>query len=576
MRKATKMTTRNRVTNLRSAACFVGLAGFFLFHTSAATAQDALGAGDALDANLSLQGTRNTPTPNAAAAYRVRNLLVTGDIAGGREFRDSVGYTAAEDFRGALGSDDTFRFRADSAFSAPNYILYKDPLTELRIGQDLGLAAEFRRDSTPYIQSGVQSTFIPQNQNMVTANMLRLDRLLTDVSLSEDIERASESRPIGIATTSEGQTIVPMTTSILGIQTMTMAEAQRTAGMSVLDRTVMREQFEEKMQQLQQVPGSTLPVQPYTESFSDLMKNVPNRLQHEPAESRLDPKDQSYETLMREVAQRFAGAEQLSEEKLTELDEQYDELKKYLSGDEWGAESTEEVPDEGESPESAQPGQQNPAELPVLPGMETPAEDPTQPPLVVGPSRDVTPTLESFGIALQHGQQVSTYATGQDERFNELIKSAEESMATGEYFWAERRFVRALRFQPNHPLATAGRGHSQLGAGLYLPAALTLKFVLIRYPELIDVRYDAGLLPTPVRLDENIAAIRERLQQGADGAEMGFLLAYIGHQQNDQALMNDGIDALEENAPTDRLLPLLKRVWLGESTKPAGDATPNK
>ena len=42
---------------------------------------------------------------------------MTGNVAGGRGFRGSVGYTADRDFRGALGSDSTFRFEADSAYS---------------------------------------------------------------------------------------------------------------------------------------------------------------------------------------------------------------------------------------------------------------------------------------------------------------------------------------------------------------------------------------------------------------------------------------------------------------------------
>jgi hypothetical protein len=198
-----------------------------------------------------------------------------------------------------------------------------------------------------------------------------------------------------------------------------------------------------------------------------------------------------------------------------------------------------------------------------------------EPPLPLpDPTKDIIPTLESFGVALRHGQQITTYAAGEDDRFTELVRQAEESLAQGEYFWAERRFVRALRFQQNHPLATAGRGHAQLGAGLYLPAALTLKFIISRYPELIDARYSANLLPPSVRLDQNIAAVRERIEQGIDLPQMGFLLAYIGHQTADRAMMEEGLSVLEESDPTDRLLPLLKSVWLGiDATPPASSDT---
>ena len=78
--------------------------------------------------------------------------------------------------------------------------------------------------------------------------------------------------------------------------------------------------------------------------------------------------------------------------------------------------------------------------------------------------------------ALRHGTHLTQFSTPETEdRFNELLASGEERLKSGQYFWAEKRFARALRVQPNNPLATAGLAQSQLGAGLYLTAANTLK-----------------------------------------------------------------------------------------------------
>ncbi len=49
--------------------------------------------------------------------YRARNYVVTGNVGGGREFRDengTLGYVAAGAFSDQLGTDDLFRFRARS------------------------------------------------------------------------------------------------------------------------------------------------------------------------------------------------------------------------------------------------------------------------------------------------------------------------------------------------------------------------------------------------------------------------------------------------------------------------------
>ncbi len=92
--------------------------GIILAATAPSAAQHALGGGAALDGSLFGGPNRfnqAAPLPN----YRSRNLLVTGNVAGGRGFRDTVGYGAEFDFRGETGSDDLFTERANSAFSAP-------------------------------------------------------------------------------------------------------------------------------------------------------------------------------------------------------------------------------------------------------------------------------------------------------------------------------------------------------------------------------------------------------------------------------------------------------------------------
>src|SRR5882672_6516540 len=84
-----------------------------------AAAQSALGTGNALDHNLSpTSGGINSPVP--IEDFRLRNQIITGNVAGGRGFRGSVGYTAENDFRGRLGSNELFSFRADSAYSDPS------------------------------------------------------------------------------------------------------------------------------------------------------------------------------------------------------------------------------------------------------------------------------------------------------------------------------------------------------------------------------------------------------------------------------------------------------------------------
>ena len=170
--------------------------------------------------------------------------------------------------------------------------------------------------------------------------------------------------------------------------------------------------------------------------------------------------------------------------------------------------------------------------------------------------------MEQFGQILRHGKELDRLASEDQTRFNELMASGEELLRAGEYFRAERRFARALRFTPGHPLAMAGMAHSQLGAGLYVPASLFLRRVMSRRPEMIDVRYAQELLPGRVRLNIAIRTLRQLIVgQERDRALHAFLLAYIGHQLRNRDLVEEGLGSM---TPNDSFRKLLEEVWMGE------------
>jgi hypothetical protein len=164
---------------------------------------------------------------------------------------------------------------------------------------------------------------------------------------------------------------------------------------------------------------------------------------------------------------------------------------------------------------------------------------------------------------LRHGQQVERLSGEDEDRFNELLAEAEQHLRTGEYFKAERRFNRALRLTPGHPLATAGLIHSEIGAGLYVPAALKLRSLFSFQPEMIDTRYAPGLVPSRARLLSAASSLEERVAiEDRDRAENALLLAYIGRLLGDDAIIRNGLDAMTTAKPDDTLAALLRQIWL--------------
>ncbi len=182
---------------------------------------------------------------------------------------------------------------------------------------------------------------------------------------------------------------------------------------------------------------------------------------------------------------------------------------------------------------------------------------------------DVAPSLQwsDFGVLLRHDRHVDTLAAGDGSRFDDLIAAGADKLKAGDYFWAERRFGRALRLVPGHPMATAGLGHAQLGANLYLSSALTLQSLLAFQPEMIDVTYGPDLLPDEEAMDRAIATLSRRIDQGIDLDRYGFLLAYIGHQRGRADLVDAGLAAMEAGQADPAFVEVLREVWGPDATE---------
>src|SRR5690606_2845663 len=176
-----KVTMRRSRTSLHAIVSFsltLGL-GALLASASPAFGQDALGGGNVLDNNLDATGSRINPVA-PQPDYRARNLIVTGDVAGGRGFRGSVGYTAAEDFRGSLGSNDLFQFRADSAYSSPSLVRLGATYEQLRFGEQLA-ALPYRRTGTGTTYGTIDSISIMPEEGPAAG--VRLDRQILSTTV---------------------------------------------------------------------------------------------------------------------------------------------------------------------------------------------------------------------------------------------------------------------------------------------------------------------------------------------------------------------------------------------------------
>lgn len=519
-----------------------------------ATAQTAVGDGRALDADRRVGGDgRVEATPQED--FRLRNLLVTNSVAGGRGFRGALGYTAPEDFRGRLGSNDLYAFeRRASAYSSLGAIVGAMGNTPLNLGQELGLV-ERRR-------AGLGETLGTLNR--------RADDRARDIALAESwfqgvllSHQSAAMRSMGDAPyqmlgqfqTRDGSVMNITATSLQGIQSTPAGMDPRMIGLSSYERARM-------IQEGISGSGTLLPGRAWQPPFEDLRitdGRVAGALVDHRINMAIPP---GYSDMVSGMATQAGSADPAKAG--AALQTTLQQLRDMLD-----AEETIEQPPVDPS-------------FPVAPQGETAPAEPTEPIHgAVGqpaPPKRVTPTPESIAL-LRHGRAlddlVADDAVG---RFGEIMTEAERLLRRGEYLSAERQFIRALRYMPNHPTAMAGLVNAQVGAGVIGAAGASIRNLFAHHPEMIDVVYTGDLLPSADRLRDLAASIQTRGEQGRWTAAQALTLAFLGRQVGDRALMEQGLKRLSEVSPGDALTGILRRVWLEASPPsqaPVGGAQPS-
>ncbi|MCL4740721.1 MAG: hypothetical protein KJZ54_00805 [Phycisphaerales bacterium] len=156
--------------------------------------------------------------------------------------------------------------------------------------------------------------------------------------------------------------------------------------------------------------------------------------------------------------------------------------------------------------------------------------------------------------------------------FFQHMRRGEELLAQGRFFDAEERFISALAARPGDVTALYGRLHAEIGGGMFLSAATNLRKLLFDSPEASALRWGGNLLPTRERIESLRTDLRERLdREGQPAADAALLLAYLGYQTGDDALLREAVERLERSRDVadGRLAAFLRGIWMGEIPDPA-------
>lgn len=508
-----------------------------------------MGSGNLLDANTQL-GSGGANAGATPVDWNARNLVVTNDVPGGRGFRGNVGYTAATDFRGVTGSDATYGFRRDSAFSNPAFLASSVANDRFLVAQGLGVY-EYRREYTP----------LEVDQRVANAQpdaRLRLDRANEQMAIGRANWALGEDREVARSQNAQGEPIRYIVSPLRGLQAEVLTDPIARANMGLYEQARARNEVTrglatpEEIERARREELGMLDLQMRPESAAEAARVLP----------------QSYLDILEGLGRKPDGTR--DEERLAEVRR---DLEKLREGIETERPEGMEPPAEGETRPETGEGVQPVIERPTGEDGATTGTD-GQPVAPQGARADREADREEvrgrilsvseMAEVLRHGTRIDRLGASDQRRFDELVSQGEQALREADYFRAERRFMQAQDLVRANPLVEAGIAHAQLGAGLYLSASLTLRNLFLEHPELIDATYDPRLLPPTDRLDRIVGILRDRIDRGEDRAGYGLLLSYIGHQRADRAMIEEGLAHVGGTPALDTSRELLEGVWLGE------------
>lgn len=606
------MRTTLRIPTLLAACGLLAAADF-------ASAQNALGDGRGLEREM---GNAPRPTRTFRDEVNLRNAIVTGNAPGGASFRGDVGYRAPGEFSGNLGSNDLFSFRRDTALGSAvatgrirgndairyqfeyagggsrerdfNPFISRDgagSATRGSLGDDYRPARETRSNtfqtlpgsgtlrSTSAFEVGraLSPTSVGRqllsdgNMRSVTASGLRGVIYTTDVSESSRDDRRRSNDLVGrISDPTQARERAPGTERAV--------DRPRTAYDDLRDRLDRQAGADDADRQ----PGglgsdasdtsgtSGRGTEPGADNNSGT-RSDPNRDGRSPSDS-IRPDDPS------EVG--LPGSPMRGRPSGPEARDGQINWKDRLAEIRRGLREQEQRESSG-SAKTGTIGRTSGTDPARTTG--TDPEDRTAPGGRI--SSDTFNAIRAAGVPVDN--LISPLRDDSDRRdvFARHMRSGQAALASGRYFDAEEQFSHARELRDADPSAMVGRLHAQLGAGMYRSAAINLRQIATEHPETLGMTYRGVLLPQPERLDSIKSDLSELIQPAspekldlAMKREAGLLLAYLGFQQGDSALVERGLRAMQSTAERvgandDALGQLLRGVWLGGEASESQPAT---
>lgn len=173
------------------------------------------------------------------------------------------------------------------------------------------------------------------------------------------------------------------------------------------------------------------------------------------------------------------------------------------------------------------------------------------------------PTARPKGAPRPEPVKVPSLAEGtQGKGFSELLLKAEALMKEGKFTSALDEYDKAEAVAPNNPLVKLGRANAELGASYYSRADAHLREAFTADPALLIGQYDLRKFYGEDRLRTLVNDLKEIARVEERQARPVFLLAYIAYNSGNERMAGGYLDLAEKRAGgNDPIYKLIRDHW---------------
>jgi tetratricopeptide (TPR) repeat protein len=147
-----------------------------------------------------------------------------------------------------------------------------------------------------------------------------------------------------------------------------------------------------------------------------------------------------------------------------------------------------------------------------------------------------------------------------DAKFNQYLQAAGEYMKQGEYYRAADAWTLASTYKPDNPVAHAGKAYALFAVGEYMSSAYFLSRAIEIFPGYMQLKVQLETIITDKDVMDRRTTDLAKWATTSEAGELYFLLAYVYYRLNKLDFAEEAIEITLEKMPDSPAVITLKNV----------------